>query len=893
MLFRSILFFFITTSLFTLPQDHNVVHGSAELQSLNPGELIIHTDDKTIIEWGNFSIFENKMTCFIQPNAQAAVLNRVISGEESIVDGTLQANGQVYLINPNGIFFGANAIVNTASFLASTMDLLNDDFLNKENWTFTGSSEGMISNKGNITASDGNIFLFSYQVENEGSLSAPQGVVGLAAGGKVLLKKEGTEKIFIQAALSNEEDEIGVDQKGVIDALQAEIKAQGDLYSIAINHEGRVDANGIEEIEGRIFLRSEEGTSMISGSMIAQNEDQTGGEIQLLGKKITLDDQADINVSGKLGGGTILLGGDNLGENPSILNADEVFVGTDVRLCADAIDEGNGGKIILWGNESNQFFGSVTAKGGKNSGDGGFIEISSPNFLFPDGIIHASASNGKPGLVLFDPTDITVVLDPGPPAESGFTNPPLVFTAGTAFIFNTTLSAILQGGTSLAINATTTPHVAPSGGTFTVNPGADISWTTNSINFSVTAVSMDIQASINNSGSSASTVTLTPTTGDIVIGGSGQTANIFIANAQDTGLLTINSARDVIMSTTAGNITRANANGGLMMTAGRHITGTGLSAADHVFVGSQGIDGASQPTTLTAQENVSFTNFRVISNNTLTITVTDGDVSLTSSTFFRATDGGSMSVTAGNDITVDSVTDATGYDSGSVFTAGNDLTIQDSTLGGIGGVVSARYVAGNDIMTTNSTITNSGGELQFKADRNGTVTNSTLSGTGGSRMSFIVDNAVPAAPFTGPGTFTLDATSALNGSQVRVYTSVPAQNTFEVGSMMNATPYNGPAENANNQYFVYFPGGTYTAPFTVFYKAFVPFTPTPPFVPPGPPDFGTLIAILQSEMLTMMQRYERSLIWNQLFDVSITINGVTDTQTYLQHLENFLIPQFE
>ena len=121
------------------PTEPTVVHGEANF-ALTGTQLTINTSEKAIIEWKNFSIDHGETTQFLQPHAQSAVLNRVISSDPSRIFGTLQSNGKVYLVNQNGVIVGNSGVVQTGSFFASTLDVLNDDFISGGDLAFQGIS---------------------------------------------------------------------------------------------------------------------------------------------------------------------------------------------------------------------------------------------------------------------------------------------------------------------------------------------------------------------------------------------------------------------------------------------------------------------------------------------------------------------------------------------------------------------------------------------------------------------------------------------------------------------------------------------------------------------------------------------------------------------------------
>src|ERR1019366_4043540 len=110
---------------------------------------------------------------------------------------------------------------------------------------------------------------------------------------------------------------------------------------------------------------------------------QTGGTVHILGQTVNLAGAA-INASGDAGGGTVLIGGNFHGAGPE-QNAFATTIGANSSINADAIKSGNGGQIAVWSDGNTSIGGTLSARGGANSGDGGFIETSGKHVLLADG----------------------------------------------------------------------------------------------------------------------------------------------------------------------------------------------------------------------------------------------------------------------------------------------------------------------------------------------------------------------------------------------------------------------------------------------------------------------------------------------------------------------------
>ena len=143
----------VPSALYANPTGEQVVGGAAGFNRPDAATLIVNQNtDRAVINWNSFSIANGELTRFVQPSSSSAVLNRVVTANPSAVYGTLQANGNVYLINPGGVLVGAGGVVNTASFVASTHDINSEEFMKGGQLNFKGNSDASVINEGNITA---------------------------------------------------------------------------------------------------------------------------------------------------------------------------------------------------------------------------------------------------------------------------------------------------------------------------------------------------------------------------------------------------------------------------------------------------------------------------------------------------------------------------------------------------------------------------------------------------------------------------------------------------------------------------------------------------------------------------------------------------------------------
>ena len=521
---------FVPSALYANPSGEQVVGGMAGFNRPDAATLIVNQNtDRAVINWNSFSIANGELTRFVQPSSSSAVLNRVVTANPSSIYGTLQANGNVYLINPGGVLVGAGGVVNTASFVASTHDMNTEEFMKGGQLNFQGNSDASVINQGNITAREGDVFLIAKEVKNEGQLMAKDGTVGMVSGTEVSLQAvgQGNFKVRLMAAEDSgggspsrkaSESSAEIVNEGVIQAANAVLEAKGSYLPMAIKNTGVIEATGLvkngdgsvsliggegdllntgvvaalqrsldgqKETGGSIMMTAKNVTSDLGSvitasgrdgggsvklqavettilrgeiSVVGASESAKGGKVQLLGEKVGMFDSGKVDVSGGAGGGEVLAGGDYLGKNLEVPNAKAVVMAPTTEIRADAKTIGDGGKVILWSDDYTGFFGEVTALGGAQGGNGGFVETSSAGNLQAMGKVNASAPNGLAGNWLLDPGNITIAAAPSTTTPNGFSGGnPLVFTAPvtSSTVLNTDISDALNLGTSVTIQTGT------------------------------------------------------------------------------------------------------------------------------------------------------------------------------------------------------------------------------------------------------------------------------------------------------------------------------------------------------------------------------------------------------------------------------------------------------
>lgn len=416
-----------------MPQGATVVHGQVGITQPAPGHLQVTAGNGAIINWQRFSIGPGELARFVQPSAQSAVLNRVTGTEASQLLGQLQANGRVFLINPHGIVVGSGARIDTNSFVASTLDIADADFLAGRMRFMAGTVAGEIRNEGLITAGPGGmVALIAPSIVNSGIIHAPDGQILLAAGRSIEIAS--TDRADVRFEVQAPTDSVLnlgklIAENGAISAFAATLRNAGEIRAdrLVQGADGAVSlvasrdltlaagsittANGIAG--GNVRVQSLAGTTRIGGTIEARGATGGGGSVQVLGDRIALEGGSIIDASGRFGGGQVLVGGDYQGANAQVPNARRVSVAEGAALRADATEQGNGGRVIVWADENTRFGGTLSARGGAQSGNGGFAEVSGKQNLAFTGSADLRAPRGALGTLLLDPMDIVVAIGSG------------------------------------------------------------------------------------------------------------------------------------------------------------------------------------------------------------------------------------------------------------------------------------------------------------------------------------------------------------------------------------------------------------------------------------------------------------------------------------------------
>ena len=333
-------------TIFGNPLGPTVVNGAATVTGVGSSVLTINqTTPKAILTWQQFNIAPNEVTRFIQPGTQSIALNRILDANPSQILGSLQANGSVILINPNGVMFGPNAQVNVGGLVASSLNLTDANFLRGQ-YLFEGTDAGgWVKNAGTIqTGPGGFVYLLAPNVENSGLIKSPEGQIAIAAGTTAYLSERPDGLGFLVKVNNPTGDAIN---------LKDLIADGGDIniYARVINQAGLVQANSVRDKDGRIELFASQELNLADGSVLSAK-----------------------------------------GSDEGISNGGTIVATSDKARGTTRFDPG----------------AVIDISGGTQGGNGGLVEISGQEVTM-NGTIRGGAAPGYPGgRLLLDPYDLTV-----------------------------------------------------------------------------------------------------------------------------------------------------------------------------------------------------------------------------------------------------------------------------------------------------------------------------------------------------------------------------------------------------------------------------------------------------------------------------------------------------
>ena len=270
----------------SMPTAPNKNGGVPNSYGVNGNTLTItQTAPTSIVNWKSFDIGSQAKVTIAQPGSTSVLLNNVSGGaylNQTTIDGMLNANGRVYIYNPNGIIFGKTGVVNVNTLVASTLKFdetrVIGGFLQPGSLPLLSAEVGVTpggvlvdgdgTSGARLTAANGGLILLAGpSVMNNGVLSAPDGQVMLAAGSKVYLaapqvSQTGTSLRGLLVEVSND-SAVVAGATPVVGTSLAENGKSGmidvghgnaTMIGYAVNQKGIVSASTSVNLNGSIYL---------------------------------------------------------------------------------------------------------------------------------------------------------------------------------------------------------------------------------------------------------------------------------------------------------------------------------------------------------------------------------------------------------------------------------------------------------------------------------------------------------------------------------------------------------------------------------------------------------------------------------------------------------------
>ena len=390
-----------------------VARGSATFASSGNSGTVTQTTRRAVLDWSRILLQAGETLNFVQPDSQSITLNRSSGSAAFQIDGTINANGQVWLLNPNGTVIGATGRVNAAGFLATTANIDADAFMDSTGrFVFSGATEAAITNYGQINVPSGyavlagrNVANISSSATNEALISARLGKVALGGGRDFTIDFAGNGLVSFlvadpaSATVSNFSNSVSNSGRILADGgtILMTVRSAVDIIGNVINNKGIVQAQtvnnngGVITLDagprGQIFVdSSSSGNTSVGGVIDATGAGGVnGGNITLVADALYIGAASKIDVSGESGGTiNLVLPVNSVSATDSVppnQNArTELNIASGAQLLANAGTNGTGGKINLRGDLANsqslmRISGILQADGGTSGGDGGTIDI--------------------------------------------------------------------------------------------------------------------------------------------------------------------------------------------------------------------------------------------------------------------------------------------------------------------------------------------------------------------------------------------------------------------------------------------------------------------------------------------------------------------------------------
>jgi filamentous hemagglutinin family protein len=699
----------------TLPTGGTVVGGSATITSgSTPGTAVLNVDQtsqRAVIDWNTFNVGSAAQVNFVQPNSNSATLNEVLDSNPSQIFGKITSNGQIFLSNPNGVYFGKSATVDVGSLAATTSSISAADFMSGNFTLSRNGATGSVVNEGQLQASlGGYIALLAPQVRNSGVIIAHLGTVAMAAGETITLNLNGNHL----AGITVQPSQIAalIENKGAVLApgglIILSAKAVDTLLGGVVKNSGTLEATGLSTRGGRIVLEASSGV-------------ENSGTVN-----------ADAGADGSPAGSVTITA-------PAITNSGSISAAAAVPSVPNpALAPVSGGNIAL---KANSIVQTATGTLDVSGARGGSVTLEAAQDLTIAGSISAAATDSAAG-----------ANSRGPAAPIAYGGS-IVLTAGHDITLQSALidasgsagggEIVMQGGGQSPSNPLTDPPTLALLGDTVLNTSSRRG---KGGNVSLTADQVALQdlSSVNASGAAGG--------GNVFVGGGKHGQDPSIADAQQTLIAST--------ATIDASATQAGDGGNVVVWSDQQTIFAGnITARGGAIAGSGGTLEVSSKGTLNFLGTVNAGaphgtgGTLLLDPQNITVDSTGTDTLANDSSFAN-------NPTTDSVIAPATITAVTNTGTAVVLQANNDLTINSSIVtsasGGPGGNLT--FQAGRSI-TVNASVISDNGNITFSANDSGAIIGDRTPGT----VANFTNNSVIDAG-TGTVSITMGTFNDLSGA---------------------------------------------------------------------------------------------------------------------------------
>ncbi|WAW95651.1 filamentous hemagglutinin N-terminal domain-containing protein [Xanthomonas citri pv. malvacearum] len=699
-----------------LPTGGSIVGGTGTINAASGTTRVVdQTSSRMALTWSAFDIGSTATMTFNQPTTTSVVLNLVQGGNPTQIFGNLTANGQVFLLNSNGVLLGSTANINVGGLVVSTLGTSVSQFMNG-NYVFDagGNTVALVSNSGTINAAAGSATLIGGRVANSGTITATAGNITLAgADAATLTFESGGFGVLIDKPLQLSLATEAVDNSGTLSApggaIQLQARAAQGIFDRLINNSGTIRASSLSTgPDGSVSLiASGAGSFDVAG----------GGSIDAGTGAITLStgrgvQQTGIYTAGSLGGfigGSATFSGAN--KIGSLGNLD---VGGNLSL-TNTVALSQSGSLAVTG--TSQFLQSGSALSLTNGGNtfGGLLSASG------NGIAVNAAGNLSIGTLNLDSNSALslsasgALTLPTTAINTGSANLTLASGGGLttrAALAGTNVDLTGRGGIALAhdVTATGTLKLTATNAAITQTAGSVAATGTSTINAGTGAITLDGASNdfqgavaltggntrISDSGAltlgAVNSNDLTATSNGALNLGSGRVGGALLATSNNGAItqsgtdgLTIVGTSDLTAGTGAITLNNSgNTFGDLVSATGRGIS---LNAAGTLSIGTLSL-GNNSALSLRATGALTLPA-AAINTGSANLTLSSGG-SLTTRAALAGTNvdlTGTAGMTLGHDVTASGTLALTTTDSAITQTGGSVTATGTSTVSAGTGVI--------------------------------------------------------------------------------------------------------------------------------------------------------------------------------------------------------------